>query len=165
MFKAIDKKDITDNQVWLFRNLHGVCTDLFVGNLNDLLSMFTITAAEVDTLLKFGAIIHLNWIAETFNWKVGDFVLHDNNEWLISSIYMDTTPNRCTVLLTHRDSITSVEVSLQEFVAAYEVGIIRVIEDKPKNTGCSCGAKHTSNPSFHLSYCNLSKDKSNGQCN
>jgi hypothetical protein len=94
--------------------------------------------------------------------KQGDDVIYPgiDGDHLAEILKIDRTSGMIQIQFHRRDLIPRtmfVRPELLEVIDWNEaLGIKKPFKD---DDSCSCGAKYTSNPRFHLRYCNLSKDK------
>ena len=92
-----------------------------------------------------------DWVIDKLDVKVGDrLVWYDTDTEMETYGYVVGYAKSCeNSLLVCRDRSSTTEVL--NYLATV---VIRINKDE---VFCSCGAKHTSNPKYHLPYCECSR--------
>ena len=110
-----------------------------------------------------------NWVMDKEMLNVGDFIAYydDETENEVVSTYIGAP----SLHFPQYISCKRVTSNLTEVINIFNTVVYKVdpidaifkesVEVKQKRDLCSCGAKHTSNPSFHLSYCEMNMNERN----
>lgn len=92
-----------------------------------------------------------DWVISLKNLNDGDWVVYEN-EWgqEVTAQYLGIPEGaKPGIMLVQPENQEAADV-----VSIYETVTYKLRTNRSTKT-CSCGARHTSNPKFHLKYCNI----------